>query len=251
MKVYSFQLSHAPVTNLDVGLSTNAIEDSLKDFYCDLSPSEIFEPFVRKVNDEMTLKDTPKFNSSLFLKLEQDDEKKRVLLAQSGPSIFSKIFSGLYKLSSKCEAHKESKPKITYFTKTILELEIEERLGTSLRKHFGQDEIEDMYCQVCKKETLHSVKIIADILPPVLVIQVPRFENGTKNDDIMNYPLTIDFLGEFCEKTEQPRYDLMGVITNQSNSLKDSHYTTMIQRKSGEILQFDPKSETSKIIGKS
>jgi len=62
------------------------------------------------------------------------------------------------------------------------------------------------------------------------VIKVPRFENGIKNDDIMNYPLTIanDFLGEFCEKTEQPRYDLMGVITNQSNSLKDSHYTTMI-----------------------
>jgi hypothetical protein len=64
MKVYSFQLSHAPVTNLDVGLSTHTIEDSLKDFYCDLSPSEIFEPFVMKVNDELTLKDTPKFNSS-------------------------------------------------------------------------------------------------------------------------------------------------------------------------------------------
>jgi ubiquitin C-terminal hydrolase len=249
MKVYSFQLSHAPVTNLDVGLSTHTIEDSLKDFYCDLSPSEIFEPLVMKVNDEMTLKDTPKFNSSSFLKLEQDNDKKRVLLAQSGPSIFSKIFSGLYKLSSKCEVHMKSKPKITYFTQIILELEIEERLGTSLRKYFGHEQ-ENKYCQICKKETPHSVKITADILPPVLVVQVPRFENGIKNDDIMNYPMTIDFLGEFCEKTEQPRYDLMGVITNQSNSLKDSHYTTMIQRKSGEILQFDPKSETSKIIGK-
>jgi len=68
MKVYSFQLSHAPVTNLDVGLSTHIIEQILKDSYSDLSVSEIFEPFVMKVNDEMTLKDTLKFNSSLFLK---------------------------------------------------------------------------------------------------------------------------------------------------------------------------------------
>jgi hypothetical protein len=72
------------------------------------------------------------------------------------------------------------------------------------------------------------VKITADILAPILAIQVPRFENGVKNEDIMNYPMSIDFMGEFCEENQQPRYDLMSVITNQSYSLKDSHYKTLI-----------------------
>jgi hypothetical protein len=57
---------------------------------------------------ELTLYDTPKFKSSKFLKYKYDVLKKRELLAQSRPSILSKIFSGLYKLSSKCEEHKKS-----------------------------------------------------------------------------------------------------------------------------------------------
>lgn len=81
----------------------------------------------------MTLKDAPKFKSFEFLKYKNDVLKRRELLAQSRPSILSKIFSSLYKLSSKCEEHKNSEVNITYFTQNILELEIEERLGSSLR----------------------------------------------------------------------------------------------------------------------
>jgi hypothetical protein len=175
MKAYRFQLSHAPVTTLGVAPSTRTIEQLLQGQYERLAPSELFVPLVTRASDELTLKATPQFPRERFPS-EQDESKRRVLLAQSGPSIFAKMFSGLYKASATCRRHENSQPRITYFERSLLELETDDSLGTALENYFGEVR-ERRYCKVCKRRTPHTVQATADILPPVLAVSVPRFED--------------------------------------------------------------------------
>lgn len=100
------------------------------------------------------------------------------------------------------------------------------------------------YCSVCKQKRMVEKQLLVKKLPPVLSIQVKRFQHhhygqSTKVETKVSFPLFIDMSKYTVDGPVQPViYELFGVICHQG-TLNTGHYTCMIKTRLGSWFHFD------------
>lgn len=99
-------------------------------------------------------------------------------------------------------------------------------------------------CSSCNQKRLVEKQLLVKRLPPVLSIQVKRFEHhhygpSTKIETKVSFPLFLDMAKYTVDGPGRPlRYELFGVICHQG-SLNTGHYTCMIKTRLGSWFHFD------------
>jgi ubiquitin carboxyl-terminal hydrolase 22/27/51 len=100
------------------------------------------------------------------------------------------------------------------------------------------------HCSVCNQKRLVEKQLLVKKLPPVLSIQVKRFQHhhygqSTKVETKVSFPLFLDMSKYTVDGPGRPlTYELFGVICHQG-TLNTGHYTCMIKTRLGSWFNFD------------
>lgn len=124
-----------------------------------------------------------------------------------------------------------------------------EDLHSCFRKYTRAEELDVLYeCDFCQKKTKVTKRLRLNRLPPVLSIQLKRFEHigvSSKLDYHIDIPIVLDVKDYVSESNDQniPNYELFGIVCHLGN-VNTGHYLAYVKNLSGAWFKFDDATIT-------
>ena len=122
-------------------------------------------------------------------------------------------------------------------------------LHSCFRKYTRKEELDVLYeCDSCKRKTRVTKRLRLNKLPPVLSIQLKRFEHigvSSKLEYHIDIPTVLD-VKEYVSETNSgpiPNYELFGVICHLGN-VNTGHYLAYVKNINGAWFKFDDATIT-------
>lgn len=155
--------------------------------------SEFWNDINNWFEKELSPKLAPDFQSQPWEAINAD---KMALFNECFPQTTSFLFESLLKSKVKCIEHdSEDELQIMKYTKIkSFELEFSDNLGAAFKNYFT-DKTVSHKCEKCDRETNHEQEDLEIIvMPSILSITLPRFDDIDRKDNKFNYPIVIDFM---------------------------------------------------------
>lgn len=96
-------------------------------------------------------------------------------------------------------------------------------------------------CGPCQKQTPSLKQLMIKRIPPVLAIQLKRFEHlatSTKIENHVNFPLFLDMAAYTVDPSQPLTYELFAVVCH-IGSVNTGHYVSMAKSRNGMWFKFD------------
>lgn len=165
-------------------------------------------------------------------------------------------FQGSLKSSIVCpECENDSKTTMDPFIDLSLGIKNKNTLNECLEGFHKKEQLHDydFFCENCQSQQNPIKQLTINNLPPVLVLQLKRFEhlmNGTnqKLNDYISFPKQLDmkaYLHDSEEDNTDPSiiYELIGIISH-SGTVNEGHYVAFCKITSGEWFKFNDSMVT-------
>lgn len=165
--------------------------------------------------------------------------------------ITHKTFAGKLNSTLHCKDCGESRSTVDPMLDLSLEIKGMNDIHSALKKFTNLEDLEELYsCVHCKKKTKVSKQLKIAKLPPILTIQLKRFEHfngqGSKIDSHVQIPLVLSMEDYVTEKSSMlgngGTYQLFGIVVH-IGSVNTGHYIAYV-KKDGMWFKFDDSTVT-------
>lgn len=123
-------------------------------------------------------------------------------------------------------------------------------LHSCFRKYTRVEELDVLYeCSSCKERTKVTKRLHLNKLPPILSIQLKRFEHigvSSKIDYHIDIPIILDvrdYVSDSMDSKQITNYELFGIICHLGN-VNTGHYLAYVKNISGAWFKFDDATIT-------
>jgi ubiquitin carboxyl-terminal hydrolase 8 len=165
-------------------------------------------------------------------------------------SIIKNLFCGMTKVTITCNICNNQVHNFDMFQ--ILQLSIHNTLYDCLDKFITKETLDkdNMYiCEFCGRKNKASKNTNIWKAPPILIIQLKRFESYRgKITDLVDYPLELDLSKYIDKKTVNNTYKLFAINNHISNNTRFGHYTSIVKnRLDNTWYEFDDSNILQKV----
>lgn len=222
--------------------------------YSEQDAHEFWQFLVHQIHKNDTKKllqkeSTPMIDSNPFIQSSN----------QNCNCIIHKTFSGSLESTLKCTVCGESRKIQDPMLDVSLEIQDKidndrislNNLHSCFKKYTREEELDVLYeCTNCKKKTKVTKTLRLNKLPPVLSIQLKRFEHNigvsSKLDYHIDIPTILDvrnYVSSNVKVKNLPNYELFGIVCHLGN-VNTGHYLAYVKNINGSWFKFDDATIT-------
>ncbi|KAJ3332931.1 Ubiquitin carboxyl-terminal hydrolase 36 [Blyttiomyces sp. JEL0837] len=156
-------------------------------------------------------------------------------------TIIQQIFGGYTRSQVKCTRCQHPSNTVERFLDISLEIKNSNTVEKAFA-HFTKKELlakDNMYkCSRCNILVEAIKQFTIQEAPPVLVLQLKRFEfgwssHGTKVNKVVKFPQMLDITPFMSEQQERTTYQLYGVLVHAGHSCNSGHYYSYVKAPNG------------------
>ncbi len=167
-------------------------------------------------------------------------------------SIIKNLFCGMTCVTITCNICNNQVYNFDMFQILQLSIQNNNTLYDCLDKFISQETLDkdNMYaCEFCGRKNKASKNTKIWKAPPILVIQLKRFESYRgKITDIIDYPLELDLSKYINNLTTPSKYKLFAINNHISNHTRFGHYTSIVKNRLDNVwYEFDDSNVLQKV----
>jgi len=166
-------------------------------------------------------------------------------------SIIKNLFCGMTHETITCDICNNQVHNFDMFQILQLSIQNNNTLYECLDKFINKETLDkdNMYtCNFCGRKNKSSKNTTIWKLPPILIIQLKRFEsNSWKLTNLIDYPLELD-MKKYNNNTNNSIYKLFAINNHISNHTRFGHYTSIVKNRLDNVwYEFDDSNVLQKV----